>query len=165
MRQAGNSLAVMRSVLARDAALLLFVEIELDGGGRARLVRDTQHREAAGVVWQRAQIKADFPAESGDGSVDAVTVTLPNLAGVATPSVLRGELSGRVVKLMLAASDDLTAFDPALTWVMESTSVSVDAGAVVITCGLLGESDTIPKEIYTRVDFPQLGSPTNGGGA
>ncbi|MCE2926005.1 MAG: hypothetical protein LW822_11260, partial [Phycisphaeraceae bacterium] len=111
-------------------------------------------------VWQRAEILAEFPAESADGGVDSVTLKLGNLAGVATPTALRGELSGRVVTMSMARSDDLSAFDPALTWVLESTTVSVDAASLVITCGQLGAGDVLPKEVYTRAQFPQLGSPT-----
>lgn len=159
-RSAGNSLAVLRSVLASDASLLLFVSIDLGSGRQVRLVRDTRHWTAAGLVWQRAEIAAEFPAESADGGVDNVTLKLGNLAGVATPTALRGELSGRAVTLNLAKSDELGTFDPALTWVMESTTVSVDAAALVITCGQLGAGDSIPKQVYTRAEFPQLGSPT-----
>jgi hypothetical protein len=159
-RSAGNSLAVLRSVLASDASLLLFIAIDLGAGRQVRLVRDTRHWTAAGAVWQRAEILAEFPAESADGGVDSVTLKLGNLAGVATPTALRGELSGRVVTMSMARSDDLSAFDPALTWVLESTTVSVDAASLVITCGQLGAGDVLPKEVYTRAQFPQLGSPT-----
>ncbi|MCE2925996.1 MAG: hypothetical protein LW822_11215, partial [Phycisphaeraceae bacterium] len=78
-RSAGNSLAVLRSVLASDASLLLFIAIDLGAGRQVRLVRDTRHWTAAGSVWQRAEILAEFPAESADGGVDSVTLKLGNL--------------------------------------------------------------------------------------
>ncbi len=161
MRAISSPLHVARHVLEGLEGWLLFVEVEL-GTGSFRLVRDTQHREGDGKVWQRAAIEIDLPPEDADGSLGTLTFSIPNVSRVPLAYVeASDEILGRPVTVYLQHESALDTFEPALSW--RHTIVDFRATELVATfeAGHSAEQVRVPGPLFTRVDFPQL-LPTAG---
>ena len=157
MRTLTSPLQAARMALWNDRAWLWFVQIEVSGGRHFRLVRNTRHVEANGVVWQAASFELDVPADDGSGAMGRMGVRIADASRSAIAyAEVDGEFFGQPCTVFLAHESALSAFEPDLSWSHTILSVTVTEKVFALECAHPSETQRVPGPVMDRRRFPQL---------
>lgn len=164
------SIEIARKLLMTGQPWLLFVQLDLRVRGpegqlrQWRLVRDTQHRFAAGLVWQRSGMQLQLPPEDAGASMGEIELTLPNASQIPAAYVLVDrDVLGCPLHVQFAHASSLGQFDPALRWTATVTKVTLSERLCVLTCTTRRGVTKGPRRRFVRSRFPQLRSRGFGG--
>jgi hypothetical protein len=163
MRQLTSELHVARHLLWQNRAWLWFIEIPIgpatEGGPDRvfRLVRNTRHVEAAGVVWQACELEIELPSDDGQGALGEVVLRVPNVSRLPIAYVeSEGELLGRQITVCLAHEAYLSSFIPDLCWTHDILRATATPRTMSIVAAHPVTGVRLPSRLCTRQVFPQL---------
>lgn len=157
MRDVSNLLRALRNLPSVGAPYLFFVEIPLADEGFFRLVHNTRHVEAGGLLWQACTIGIEIPREDADASLGAGSLVVPNVSRMPGAFIeVEGELVGQPIAIWLQHQSLLDTLDDELSWRLLCTGATITEKAVTLRIGHELRGRRLPTKSFDRTIFPQL---------
>jgi hypothetical protein len=109
-----------------------------------------------GHTWQPIVMMWDNMKTSQGMSIDAATITVSNLAGLAGKYVKQIDVTGNVVTLRLLHADLLNQLTGHWERIVKIKAVKADQSMVIFTVGRWLGRGVLPRKVYTQEEFPGL---------
>ncbi len=164
MRSFPSSIILARQLLADEQAWLWFVELRRRSDGFFyRLVESQRKVTANGKLWIPTSLKVGVPAESEDGSIAELTVSLPNVGQMAIAELEAGEVQGQPLTVWAQHESTFATFTTSLRWTARVLKATASEGAVVLSAGHPSQLQRLPRRVFDQRVAPIFATRSGGG--
>lgn len=156
------AILIARNLLENLDGWVWFIEIDRKSGGVYRLCDHPKWLLANGKKWLACQLSIELAEEAADGGAADISVTIPNIARIATGELEAGEIQGQEIRIWAELLSDKTTFRNRLTYTLSIKQAVANEASVTLTCGHALQLDRIPHRTFDATVAPVFGT-TSGG--